>query len=153
MYYYFFRRRRRRQHRFWVRSLLSRRKNDGAAQLMNDFQNDDIGLHGELRSSFYNFLRMTTSDFEDLILLIGKKVAKQNTNFRDSVSAKDRLAVTLRFLATGDSYQSLMYLCKISVASISRIIPEVCDALNEVLKDYIKVSIKQRYLFYLFIVY
>lgn len=107
---------------------------------MSDIENDDIGLHGELRSSFHNFLRMSSSDFEELITLIGRKVAKLNTNFRDSISVKDRLAVTLRFLATGDSYQSLMYLCKISVTSISRIIPEVCNALNEVLNDYIKVS-------------
>lgn len=128
---------RKRQHRYWVRSLLSKRVNDGAIQLMNDIQNDYIGLHGELCSSFHNFLRMFSSDFEELITLIGGKVAKLNTNFRDSISVKDRLAVTLRFLATGDSYQSLMYLCKISVTSISRIIPIVCDALNEVLNDYI----------------
>ncbi|XP_050501502.1 uncharacterized protein LOC114342461 [Diabrotica virgifera virgifera] len=106
---------------------------------MNDIQNDDFGLHGELRSSFHNFVRMSSSDFEELMTLIGGKIAKLNTNFRDSISIKDRLAVTLRFLASGDSYQSLMYLCKISVPSISRIIPEVCDALNEVLNDYIKV--------------
>lgn len=85
---------------------------------MNDIQNDEIGLHGELHSSFHNFLRMSSYDFEELITLIGGKVAKLNTNFRDSISVKDQLAVTLRFLATGDSYQSLMYLCKISVTSI-----------------------------------
>lgn len=107
---------------------------------MTELQNDDVELHGELRSSFHNFMRMSASDFENLIVLISKKVAKQNTNFRDSISVKDRLAVTLRFLATGDSYQSLTYLSKISVSSISRIIPEVCDALNEVLQDYIKVK-------------
>lgn len=107
---------------------------------MRDFQNDDIRLNGELRSSFHNFVRMSSSDFEELINLIGHKISKQNTNFRDSVSVNDRLALTLRFLATGDNYQSLMYLCKISVTSISRIVPEVCDALNEVLQEYIKVS-------------
>lgn len=114
---------------------------------MRELQHDDIGLHGELRSSFNNFVRMSSSDFEELINLIGKKVAKQNTNFRDSISVKDRLAVTLRFLATGDSYQSLMYLAKISITSISRIVPEVCDALSEVLQDYIKVSSKKSILF------
>jgi len=126
-------------------SLLSRRVNNGAAQLMNDIQNDDIGLHGELNSSFHNFPRMFSSDFEKLITLIGGKVAKLNTNFRDSISVKDRLTVTLRFFATGESYQSLMYLCKISVTSISQIIPEVCDALNEV---YIMISKKKYFIYF-----
>lgn len=53
---------------------------------------------------------------------------------------KIRLAVTLRYLATGDSYKSLHHLFKISSQIISKIIPEVCLALNEVLKDLVKVN-------------
>lgn len=91
---------------------------------------------------------MSSSNFEELITLIGGKFAKLNTNFRDPISIMDRLAVTLRFHATGDRYQSLMYLCKISITSISRIIPEVYDALNEVLNDYIKVSKKMYFTYF-----
>nr|CAI5858980.1 unnamed protein product [Callosobruchus analis] len=50
-----------------------------------------------------------------------------------------RLAITLRFLATGDSYKSLMYLFQVSYLTISLIVPEVCEAISSVLKDYIKV--------------
>ena len=71
---------------------------------------------------------------------ISPKIAKQNTRWRDSIPAKVRLAVTLRFLATGDSYRSLHYLFKISSQIISEIIPDVCLALNEALKDLIKVN-------------
>nr|CAI5842894.1 unnamed protein product [Callosobruchus analis] len=49
-----------------------------------------------------------------------------------------RLAITLRFLATGDSYKSLMYLFQVSYSTISLIVPEVCEAISSVLKDYIK---------------
>lgn len=129
----------RRQHRYWVRSLLTRRENNGAAEMLTQLKADDFGLHGELRSSFHNFVRMSSTDFENLINLIGAKIYKQNTNYRDAISVNDRLAITLRFLATGDSYQSLMYLCKVSASSISRIVPEVCSALCEGLHDYIKV--------------
>jgi hypothetical protein len=51
---------------------------------------------------------------------------------------KDRLAVTLSFLTSGDSYHSLTYLFKISKKSISNIVPEVCTALVRVLSNYVK---------------
>ncbi|CAH1984449.1 unnamed protein product [Acanthoscelides obtectus] len=41
--------------------------------------------------------------------------------------------------ASGDSYKSLHYLFKVSVPMISKIIREVCQALNEVLKDQVKM--------------
>jgi len=83
---------------------------------------------------------MSSADFEKIINLIGPKVIKQDTNMRQAISVTVRLAVTLRFLATGDSYSSLQYLFGISKQIISCIIPEVCMAIVEVLKEYVKVS-------------
>ncbi|KAG8278504.1 hypothetical protein J6590_108213 [Homalodisca vitripennis] len=74
--------------------------------------------------------------------MIGPMVAKKNTNWREVISVNDRLAITLRFLATGDSYHSLMYLFKVSKQSISQIVPEVCSALVSMLEDYIKTPSK-----------
>jgi hypothetical protein len=51
--------------------------------------------------------------------------------FRKPTPVQERLALTLHFLASGDSYISLQYLFKISKQSISSIIPEVCEALVE----------------------
>lgn len=131
-----------RKARYWVRPFLRRRENYGVNEMINDLRSDDMGIAGELRSSFQNFTRISSNDFEFLITLIGPKICKKNTNYRDAISVKDRLAVTLRFLATGDSYQSLMYLFKISTSTVSRIIPEVCDALVQALRGFIKVSYK-----------
>jgi len=83
---------------------------------------------------------MSPTDFEILINLVGHKIKKNDTHLRNAISVQDRLAVTIRFLATGDSYSSLQYLFKISKQSISSIIPEVCQALVQALKENIQVS-------------
>ncbi|RVE47950.1 hypothetical protein evm_007464 [Chilo suppressalis] len=88
---------------------------------------------------FQNFVRMSDSDFEYLLQKISPVISKQDTVFRESIPAKIRLAVTLRYLATGDSYRSLHYIFKISSQLISQIVPEVCQALIDVLKDTVKI--------------
>lgn len=95
----------------------------------------------QIDDTIKNFVRMSTQDFEHLVSLISQKVGKKDTTFREAVTVRERLAVTLRFLATGDSYTSLQYLFKMSKCTISKIIPEVCDALIETLKDCVKVRI------------
>jgi predicted DNA-binding protein len=67
-----------------------------------------------------------------------KKISKKDTAFRKAIYVQERLALTLRLLASGDSYVSLQYLFKISKHAISCIVPEVCEALVEKLKDYIQ---------------
>lgn len=91
-------------------------------------------------SGFRNFLRMTTCDFEELLQMIGPKIARIDTKYRPAISPSIRLAVTLRFLASGDSYTSLMYTFKISKQSISSIVPETCEALIQSLTNFIQVS-------------
>lgn len=93
----------------------------------------------EPSDEFHNFCRMTYTDFELLLQKVDPIISKKDTNWRDSIPSKVRLAVTLRFLASGDSYRSLHYLFKISSQIISKIIQEVCIAIYQVLKDNVKV--------------
>jgi hypothetical protein len=67
-----------------------------------------------------------------------KKISKKDTAFRKAISVQERLALTLRFLASGDSYINLQYLFRISKQAISCIVPEVCEALVEKLKVYVQ---------------
>jgi hypothetical protein len=86
---------------------------------------------------------MAASDFELLQQLIGQSIKKQGTNGREANPISTRLAVTLRFLATGGWYHTLMYTCRISVPAMSTIIPEVCHANIKSLKVYVAVSKKR----------
>ena len=61
---------------------------------------------------------------------------------RDALSPSIKLAATIRLLATGASYTDLQHLFRIHKSTLARIIPEVCSAIYENLKDqYMQVSI------------
>lgn len=120
----------------WVEKWILRRCQFGAYhQLLKE-------LKIENPVQFSNFVRMPAESFELLIQKIGPLVSKQDTKFRMAIPVQEKLAVTLRYLATGDSYQSLSYTFRIPKCTICLFVPEVCAALSDVLKtDYLKVII------------
>lgn len=93
----------------------------------------------EPSAEFDNFCCMTYTDFEMLLSKISPLITKQDTSFRKAIPAKYRLAIALRYLASGDSFSSLHQLFKVSVQAISKIVREVCKAINEVFKDELKM--------------
>ncbi|XP_074030027.1 uncharacterized protein [Leptinotarsa decemlineata] len=99
----------RRHRRYWVKQSLRARTVYSGSDMLNDLQEDDRDpLSGELRcdGSIKNFLRMTSCDVEWLIGQLGHRIGKKDTNYRKDIPVKERLAVTLRFLATEDSFAS-----------------------------------------------
>jgi hypothetical protein len=91
----------RRQRRWWQTQLFTRRSKFGRNSLLNDLRTQEIN------GQFQNFMRMSSSYFDLLINLIGPKIVKTETILREPIWVKDRLAVTLRFLATDESFTSL----------------------------------------------
>ena len=83
---------------------------------------------------------MAPADFELLINLVGPKIVKMDTRFRASIPIQERLAVTFRFLAIGNSYTSLQNLFQISKQAIRQTVPEVCQAIVETLKENIELK-------------
>lgn len=135
----------RRPRRFWIRPSLQARRKYSATDMMKDLILDDadvLSLEYRSGAGFRNFFRMSSTTFETVLNMIAAKITKQNTTFREAIPAHERLAVTLRFLATGDSYHSLSYTFKISKQVLSKAIPEVCDAIVDALLDVIKVRKK-----------
>ena len=87
---------------------------------------------------------MDVNLFDELLKKVKPYITKKNTTMRDSITAHDKLCVTLRFLASGESYIQLRYAFRISVASISEFVPDVCRAIYEVLeKDYMNLPTSQ----------
>lgn len=122
--------RKRLERRWWKTKLYKRR-----SSLLVELKSQQIS------GQYKNFTRMSPTDFEYLLTIIAPKISRQDTTMRSAISPQDRLALTLRFLATGDSYTSLQYTFRISKQSTSCIVPEVCGAIIEALKENIKVSL------------
>lgn len=120
----------------WVKKWVAKREHEGFCEkLLRELRDEEPTL-------YRNFLRMSHEQFENLCNLITPLVHKKDTRMRKSIPVNERLAVTIRFLATGDSFMSLQYLFRIPQSTISKIVPEVLDAIYRVLvNDYLKASI------------
>ena len=78
---------------------------------------------------------MTPNRFEHLLTLVAPLIEKRTTRFREPISASQRLALTLRFLATGESQQSLSFSYRIGKATVSKIVSETSLAIYNSLKQ------------------
>jgi len=54
---------------------------------------------------------------------------QKNKIMRDSLSVEERLALTLRFLATGRAFEDMRFSVTISPSAISQAVIEKCEAL------------------------
>jgi hypothetical protein len=61
-----------------------------------------------------SYLQMTDECFKVLPHLLKLFIEKQNTRMRRAISAEERLTLTLRFLATGRSFEDLKFTALIS---------------------------------------
>ena len=78
---------------------------------------------------------MTPDGFEHLLPLVAPRIEKRTTKFSELISAAQRLALTLRYLATGESQQSLSLIYRIGKATVSKIVSETALAIYNSLRD------------------
>lgn len=123
----------RRNRKLWIKPWHERRQ-EGKSVL--HMLNEELLI--EDPAAYRNFLRMTGDQFNNLLQSVKPLIDKQDTIMRPCVSARNRLEVTLRLLATGDTYRSLMYATRIHESTISLFVPKVIGALIVVLKNYVK---------------
>ena len=72
---------------------------------------------------------MERSMFDQILKDLTTKLEKRTTNYRKPLSPGLKLAITLRYLVTGDSYQSLSHGFRVAPNTIVNIVPEVCQAI------------------------
>ena len=131
---FYLRQRRKRKQRYrkkyWIRDIFRSRF------LLGEYHTLVKEMHENDHESFYKYFRMTPERFDNLLLLVGPMLTKKSL-YREPISAGERLSVTLRFLATGDSQQTISFSYRIGLTTVSNIIAETCDALWIALQDYI----------------
>ena len=112
----------RRRHNMWVRPWLLQREERGA------YHNIMAVLYATDIPGFTNFMRMTPEFFEMIKTRLEPRLARQATNYRAPISVGEKLALTIRYLATGESYTSLSCQFRVGRSTISKFLPQVCRA-------------------------
>lgn len=107
----------------WVKPWLQRRPIHGQFEaLMSELRLEDPAV-------FTNFTRVQPDLFQEILANIQPLIEKQFTHYRKPLEPGLKLAITLRYMATGDSYKSLSYGFRVAHNTISLLVPEVCQAI------------------------
>ena len=82
---------------------------------------------------------MSPKRYNHLLGMVAPFITKKDTRLRKSISADERLSLTLRYLASGSMQESLSFSYRIGRSTVSTIIHDVCTVLWNVLKiDYLR---------------
>lgn len=127
------REKRAKRRRFWVRAIFRQRQRYGCYHtLVQELRLGDREWH-------FKFIRMSPERFEHLLSLVAPHISKQKTKLRNPIGPAERLYLTLRYLASGDSQQSQSFHFRIGKATVSKMIKETCTAIWHCLNpDYLQ---------------
>lgn len=114
--------------RMWVHGIFQRRTELGLFhRLMKEMAISN-------QESYVNYFRMTPSAMDGLLQLVAPLIQKAITYCRKPIEPAQRLCITLRYLAAGDSMRSMSYNYRVGYSTVSKIIKETCRALWDALK-------------------
>uniref|UniRef100_A0A8C9XKI1 DDE Tnp4 domain-containing protein n=1 Tax=Sander lucioperca TaxID=283035 RepID=A0A8C9XKI1_SANLU len=81
----------------------------------------------------HQYFRMSAEKMHELLSVIGPELTRQNTNYRSAIEPKQRLAVGLRYLASGDSLISLAFNFRLGHITVMNSVRMVCAAIEKVM--------------------
>ena len=93
-------------------------------QLMSQLQATDL-------RGYRGFTRLDPQLFQEIVDRVGPRIQKTDTFFRKALDPGLKIAVTLRYMATGESYRSLSFAFRVGHNTISLFVPQVCKAITE----------------------
>ncbi|XP_050301464.1 uncharacterized protein LOC126739712 [Anthonomus grandis grandis] len=70
---------------------------------------------------------MLRETFLVLLDIIGPSIKRSDTKFRESITPKEKLIITMRYLATGMSFKQLSFQFMRGDSTIGQLVEEVCD--------------------------
>ncbi|XP_073421558.1 uncharacterized protein [Dendrobates tinctorius] len=126
--------------RFWRHPIIEVRESRGAYHT----------LYTELQvnpQKFGDYIRMSQESFMDLLGMVEGIIRRRDTQLRRAIPPEERLLVTLRFLATGESLSSLHFQYRLGISTLSGIVADTCRALCEVLcLEYLPLPTTEKWL-------
>ena len=108
--------------RFWVRQLFKERNEKGEYHLLVQ----DMRLFDH--EFFFKQFRMLPTKYEKLLSFVAP-IIKKSSILRESISADQRLCITLRYLVTGDAKTTIASSYRVSSTTVGRIISETSQAI------------------------
>ncbi|KAK7791020.1 hypothetical protein R5R35_003009 [Gryllus longicercus] len=127
MLWQIFKKRQKIKKREWVQPAMSERYKCGIFHLhFKDLVNNS--------EKFFNYFRMNLTTFNELYGLLEESLRFQNTNMRCAISAKERLVVTLRYLASGCKLTELHNSFRIGISTLRSIIKDTCKKIWNILQ-------------------
>ena len=124
----------RRPRQVWVREIHQRRTEQGEYhQLLQEMRLHDSDSH-------FRYLKMSKATFDQLLAKVGPLLVRRRYSsvVRPSISPGERLALTLRYLATGNSQISLFFSFRVGAATVCQIVREACIVIwNVLMEEYV----------------
>ncbi|CAK1592720.1 unnamed protein product [Parnassius mnemosyne] len=120
------RKRKRKRKQIWVKHIWKNRLIHGEFHtIFEELKRDSLKFYEYYRMEYWQFLKLTD--------LLRVHITKKTTNYRCTITAEERLTVTLRFLITGCSFKNLSFNFRMGISTVHSIIHEtirvICDVL------------------------
>lgn len=125
---YLRRKRRHPQRAVWVHKILLARRQCGEFhKLVLELRLDEVCFQG--------YFRLSRAQFDDLLSRVGPSIARADTNYRRPICPAERLAICLRYLATGHSFKTIAYSYRVGHSTAAHIVYQVTRAIWTCLVD------------------
>ena len=118
-------RRQRRPRAKWVSAWLTeekRRQYGAYYTIMRELHDGDV-------AAFLRYMRFEPAMWQELRDRVCPQIDGMHMVMREPIEAPCKLAITLRYLATGETFRSLSFQFRVAHNTIGKMIPEVCEAL------------------------